>query len=289
MKKNLQTAFSTRQYMLSKDFEIYYYNDIEHPKVEAHSHSYYEFYFFLEGEINLYINEVPIAVRPGDFLLIPPGLSHCPSFLSPDTPYRRFVLWISPEYCEGLTQASTDYIYLMQLAATNRQYHYTADSITFNAIQSMIFQLIEETKSHRFGREAKVSLDINSLLLFLNRYVYEQNHSSTAESSQALYLNLCGYIAAHLDEELTLERLSHEFFVSRFHISHAFKDNMGISIHQYILKKRLAACRDAILCGEPITRVFEQFGFHDYSSFYRAFKKEYGLSPKELKEINVQN
>ena len=43
MRKNLQTAFSTRQYMISQDFEIYYYNDLNLEKVPLHSHDYYEF------------------------------------------------------------------------------------------------------------------------------------------------------------------------------------------------------------------------------------------------------
>ncbi len=46
MKKNLQTQFSARQYMLSRDFEIYFYSDKSLSKVDAHSHDYYEFYFF---------------------------------------------------------------------------------------------------------------------------------------------------------------------------------------------------------------------------------------------------
>lgn len=48
MAKKLETRFQTRQYMLSKDFEIYYYNDHTLSKVELHSHDYYEFYFFLK-------------------------------------------------------------------------------------------------------------------------------------------------------------------------------------------------------------------------------------------------
>lgn len=45
MRKNLQTTFSTRQYMVAQDFEIYYYNDQNLEKVALHSHDYYEFYF----------------------------------------------------------------------------------------------------------------------------------------------------------------------------------------------------------------------------------------------------
>ena len=37
MKKKLQTAFTTRQYMLSKDFEIYYYNEKYTSKIEMHT------------------------------------------------------------------------------------------------------------------------------------------------------------------------------------------------------------------------------------------------------------
>ncbi len=59
MKKQLQTTFSTRQYMLSRDFEIYYYNDTfedsHYYGVNSHAHNYYEFYLFLEGNVSMNI------------------------------------------------------------------------------------------------------------------------------------------------------------------------------------------------------------------------------------------
>lgn len=45
MKKNLKTKFQRRQYMLSRDFEIYYYSDSHMENVDFHIHDYYEFYF----------------------------------------------------------------------------------------------------------------------------------------------------------------------------------------------------------------------------------------------------
>ena len=60
MKKNLQTAFSTRQYMLSRDFEIYYYSTRHLNRVENHAHTYYEFYFFLEGDVTMIIEDLSL-------------------------------------------------------------------------------------------------------------------------------------------------------------------------------------------------------------------------------------
>ena len=63
------------------------------------------------------------------------------------------------------------------------------------------------------------------------------------------------------------------------------KDNLGLSIHQYITKKRLALCQEAIRTKMNINEIYQTYGFGDYSSFYRAFKKEYGISPKEYRDM----
>lgn len=95
------------------------------------------------------------------------------------------------------------------------------------------------------------------------------------------------FIEEHLEEDLSLERLAGEFYVSKYYVAHLFKENIGISTHQYILKKRLGAVRDAIVRNINISKAYLLFGFRDYSGFYRAFKKEFGMSPKEYKDNNL--
>ena len=97
-----------------------------------------------------------------------------------------------------------------------------------------------------------------------------------------MYHGIVNYIDSHIHEKMTLEDIATALFVSKYHIAHVFKAQMGLSIHQYILKKRLDLCRGAIASGTDITVACSQCGFEDYSSFYRAFKKEYGISPKEF-------
>lgn len=289
MKKNLQTAFSPRQYMLSKDFEIYYYNDSHHDRlryqVKEHTHDYYEFYFFLEGNVSIRIDGSEHPLKAGNMVLIPPGISHQAVIHNTDIPYRRFVFWISESFYAKLSEESEDYIYLMKKSRTDGQYISYYDMIEFNALQAKIFRLIEEIHSERFGKTAQISLCVQDLLLHLNRTAYEEAHPDTMEEEQGLYKHLLQYIETHLDEELSLDSLAGKFYVSKYHIAHVFKENLGLSVHRYITKKRLSMCRDAILSHQEISEAYLLCGFRDYSSFFRSFKKEFGMSPKEYKEL----
>lgn len=286
MKKNLQTKFSPRQYMLSKDFEIFYYNGHYHSKVANHTHDYYEFYFFLEGNISMEINGVRYPLKNGDIVIIPPRISHHAIIHDTALPYRRFVFWISKSYCVQLMAQSRDYGYVFQQAQVTRHtYILHNEVITFNAIQTKVLHLIDEIHSSRFGRDTQITLCVNDLILHLNRLFYQQSHPEEKREEQSLYENVIHYIENHLDEKLSLENLAGYFYVSKYHIAHIFKENIGLSVHQYITKKRVAACKDALINGQKISEAYLSYGFADYSCFYRAFKKEYGVSPSKYLEI----
>ena len=88
-------------------------------------------------------------------------------------------------------------------------------------------------------KDAKIPLCIGELVLHLNREAYAQEHPIRERSMKGLYEMMMDYIEEHLKENLDLNELSRIFHVSKYHISHVFKDETGISVHQYILKKGL--------------------------------------------------
>lgn len=284
MKKELSTGFNSRQYMQDGDFEIFYYNDSTPAHVSSHRHDYYEFYFFLEGDVNYEIAKISHSLVYGDYLLIPPGISHRPVFQSTQAPYRRFVLWISAARYEQLCNTCPDFSYAFDYVRKREQYHFRSDFIQFQEIQGLLMELIEEYRGSHAFRNLSLNLKLCNFLLHMNRLLYDRCHQVAPTYSNVLYLNVCDYINNHLEEDLSLDFLASFFYVSKYHISHIFKDNMGISLHQYVLKKRLQACKNGILSGIPFNEIFQQYGFSDYSSFYRAFKKEFGLSPTEFRE-----
>ena len=282
MINNLSSVFLNRQYMISKDFEIYYYKDRNLRNVEPHSHDYYEFYFFLEGEVTMFYSDSSRRMKNGDMVIIPPGMQHYVQIHEPAVPYRRVVFWITKSFLSKLSVHSEEFLFLTGKAdGSGFAWHF--NEVTFNTVQRKIFHVIEEIFSDRFGRRMAVALGINDLLLFLNRTVYESLHPERyGKSEKNLDRNLIRYIEEHINEDLRLDTLSELFFVSKYHISHLFKDKMGISLHQYILKKRLSMSKDALINGRKPSEVFREYGFSDYSVFYRAFVKEFGLSPQNL-------
>lgn len=288
MRSNYRSPFDTRQYMLSEDFELFYYSDLNFSGVKKHSHDYYEFYFFTEGNISMFIEETEYRPKSGDVLLIPPGITHHLEIRDKSIPYQRYVFWISKKYYQRLSDISEDYTYIMQQAVSQKKYIYHNDMINFNTIQALLHRVIAEIHSNRYGHMTKLFLCVDDLLLHLNRMAYESHHTNQISQNRTLYEDLMRYIEGHLTDDLSLDDLAGKFFVSKYHIAHVFKDYMGISIHKYITKKRLSMCKDAILYENEsnISKIFSLYGFKDYSSFYRAFKKEFGVSPKEYKQKN---
>lgn len=284
MKRQRSTAFQSRQHMLSKDCEIFYYSDLHFQSVGSHSHDYYEFYFFVEGAVTMELGGRRYPLSRGDVIVVPPGVEHRAVLTDASVPYRRFVFWLSRDCVETLSRQSADYTLILKRAdsAGGKLWHF--DLLTFNALRNELFSLLDELHLNRYGKQTQVSLHICSLLLHLSRLVYEQTHRPSKKESVSAYAAITAYIDTHLEEDLSLDRLAQEFFLSKFYIAHLFRDSVGLSVHQLILKKRLAACCGAIQSGEKVGEVYLTYGFRDYSSFYRAFRKEYGTSPSDYRE-----
>ncbi len=285
MQKSYQSSFDSRQYMLSEDFEIFYYSDINFRSVPAHTHSYFEFYIFMEGDVAMEIEDRTYDLSFGDIVVVPVGISHRAIVRSPEKPYRRFVFWISQKYFERLTAESPDYGWLIQRAAKSGKYISRLAESDCHTLQAKLIRLLEEVHTDRFGKNTMLILAVNELILSLTRRVYETEETRRS-GEEDLLSSLISYIGTHLEEDLSLDSIASRYYLSKYYLSHMFKKQFGISLHQYIVKKRIQSIAELLAAGENASTASVRFGFQDYSVFYRAFIKEYGISPNEYRNIH---
>ncbi|MBQ8067424.1 MAG: helix-turn-helix domain-containing protein [Solobacterium sp.] len=289
MKTRLRSEFDRRQKMReNKTYEIFYYSDSHFQNVNAHTHDYYEFYFPVAGEIAMEINGRKTPLSHRDVVAVPPYTSHR-ALTSSERSYCRYIFWISAAYLNRLRSEDPDCWYITEAAEKNQKFIHHFSENEYAVIQSKILRLMEEDRSSRFGSDVFVTLCIRDLLLTISRLAYEQDHPKKTEAQKDVFQGIVEYIEQHLDEDLSLSKIGKVFFLSKYHIAHLFQDRIGVSVHQYILKKRLERCAVDIASGKSISRVYSDHGFNDYSSFYRAFKKEYFISPKEYQAVHLQD
>ena len=286
MKKNIRSDFQPRQYMLSKDYELFYYSDLHFKNVNVHSHDYYEFYFFLKGDVEMLIGGGTRPLAEGDIIVVPPGIPHQARVLDPEKPYSRIVLWISRESYEALGQLAPDYTYITEYVRLVGSYIFHFDPVVFNDLRSVILLILDEYGADRFGKSAFIRNYITELLLKLSRQASLLASPEKSRGEKNLFQLVSDYIDVHLSDDLTLERLAGTFYASPYYLVHLFKEKSGLSLHQFITKKRVTAAKNAILAGEPASSVCRDCGFLDYSSFYRAFTREYGVSPKKYRLLH---
>ncbi len=273
--------------MTRGDFEINLYSDRYFKTVEMHSHDFYEIYCFIGGAVDYIVEDGLYQLQSGDILLIPPNYLHQPKITDENKEYSRLVLWLSPKFLRRISSKATD------LSTCFKKAHETGSYIIKNGKFSEkliheLYAVIEADKSTAFGSDLSAEIHIQTALTMLGAHYLKNPTAKPAEQSK-LVSHAMEYISTHLEEELSLDKMAQELYTSKYYFAHLFKEETGITPHSYILKKRLLLSKELIEAGHPITSVYSRCGFGDYTHFFRAFKKEFDLTPKQYYHLIKQN
>lgn len=90
------------------------------------------------------------------------------------------------------------------------------------------------------------------------------------------------YIEQNYNDDLTLDELSKVASFSKFHFHRIFKSIVGESIGEYIRRVRLQSTTKQLITKQKITDIAMNSGYETNASFSKAFKKHFGLTPKEF-------
>lgn len=93
------------------------------------------------------------------------------------------------------------------------------------------------------------------------------------------------YIDDNYQEDIDLEQISKQAFLSRFHFHRLFKQVYKRTPLQYITQKRLSKAKDLLSANTSVTDVCNEVGFESIGSFSVLFKKEIGFAPQYYRNM----
>jgi AraC-like DNA-binding protein len=220
---------------------------------------------------------------PGDILLIGPMELHQMQVQKDGAPYERIVLWLGKPFLEQLSTPQTSLTRCFDISAPGHDNLLRVSPSQRVQIQMLMEQLDTENRSpaDTYGKDLAASGCLLQLLVQLNRLAAARP-TAAGHTETGIVPGVLRYINEHYNEELSLDMLANKFFVSKYHLSHEFARRVGTSVYRYIIQKRLVIAKQMLAGGVAPTDVYKHCGFGDYANFYRAFKSEYHISPKQF-------
>ena len=268
--------------MTSRYVDAFHLVTHSNDQISLHAHSYHEIIFCRMAEnVEYLVGTNRYRLEKGDIILVPPGVTHRP--LLPETveePFRRDILWINGEWLDTLAGIAPDpgkvdheNPHLLRTGGTK-----------WELLGDMFRTCIWESEQKQIGWEEAVVGHSMQLLVYISRAIREKTAQPPKAEQPQLLDEVLAYIEQHLAEKITLADTARNFWVSQSTISQLFRNKMGVSFHRTITQRRLIAAKILISRDHPLEDVGRQVGFTDYSTFYRAFKQEFGISPRQYRK-----
>ena len=278
------SAFNVLQNMSRDDIEIYHYCDAASFGVPPHRHDFYELYCLL-SPLESYVYHIEnnaYELRPGSLILVPPGETHWPELKGEPQNIERIVLWLNPQFIASLS------IFLPQTLGTigknlEEEHLIVPEEKTYQVILGLLYSLLYEKARSDADSLYLCHLILSQLLIHISRVLNRRVRPSEEPGSRYVeIMRVHEYINAHYREQITVADLAQRFFMDKNTMTRQFKRIVGMTPGDYIRRKRLENAGTLIRQGYSLQHAGYASGFTDYSAFFRAFRKHYGLTPSNL-------
>ena len=267
----------------TKDLLLFYHNttdtfsSTENLLPYSHSHQHHEIIQLLEGDASFIIEGEIYHLKVGDILLIRAGNYHTRKLNS--TIYRRRVIEFEEPYLQIDPTISKELL----LAYNERNDHFNP-LISSNTVKKYhldsIFDKIEDLITDNNKTTAFIPIHIMSLLVEFNNILVSKPKKVNTYTLRSI-TEIIKYIDDNISKKITLNDLEKAVNLSKYYISHLFKDTMGISVFNYIIERKIRHAEHLIRQGVQPTQASMMVGYYNYSNFYENYKKITRTTPKD--------
>ena len=246
-----------------------------HEDFKLHMHDHFEIFMFIDGDTDYIVEGSTYSLSKYDIILIKPGEMHRPYHKSSKR-YERVVFEIPNSFFEKFN--CTQYMTALLDREPGAKNKIPSEFVQQSGILDAINRYFEYADDEICARDAIQSATLVEILHAINNVnsLYDEN----AENN--IIREMISYINKNYIRKINLSELEDKFFLSKYHLCKIFKKATGYTIINYINNKRITETRKLCKEGMNITNACIEAGFSGYSSFYKAYQKEYGTPPKTI-------
>jgi AraC-like DNA-binding protein len=265
-------------------FEGFYAYSIHEPADEfskkLHYHNFYELQIHFSDTGSLTIGNKKYDLHSGDLAFINIFEPH--AFLPRKDTYEHLFITLEPSFLLAVCSNKSNLLSLWN-KKNKCSPVFNLNGDTFKIITGIIDELRQTKFCH--GQDLLERALIHKILAHLYNYFFDDDYVNDIESQHTdIIARLIRFIASHLNEELSLERLSAEVNLSTFHICRIFKKYAGSSITKYIISNRIEKSKCLLWENTSLEKISAETGFNNYPNFYKTFKKLTGYSPMDYRK-----
>ena len=282
------SSFNNKIGYLNDSFKIFHIRDKKELDFDYHHHDFNKIIILISGNAKYFIEGKTYNLKPWDILFINHNEIHKP-IIDPNEYYERVIIWTKPNFDDISLEDKDSLTECFNIAKKSKYNLLRLKTSDTKILKHLVSQIVHTKEAAEFGNKILSYAIFLQTMVFINRWFIESKKNKEDVTSYKIVDDLIDYINLNINKDLSIETLASRFYVSRFSLSRYFKNKTGHSLHNYINKRRLVLAKELINEGYSMKTVSEKCGFKDYSTFVRAFKKEYNTTPRDyLKSIKIQ-
>ncbi|MDL2233221.1 AraC family transcriptional regulator [Ruminococcaceae bacterium OttesenSCG-928-L11] len=237
-----------------------------------HCHSFYEIYYFIRGDVEYRIEGVPYHPEADSMLLIESNVFH--GFLNRGTQvYDRYTIHFQPDFMPDKEKQ------IILSPFHNKAVYYT--HVSRKGLHPLVEALIDASSMPDAIADAVIQARLLSLLAQIYQLRAKPLFAETAApEGRFVPEEILTFINLNLTTDMTLDKICRRFYISKNHLNRIFRASTGTTVATYINLKRITMARQFMLAGQSAGEAAINAGFRDYTTFYRAYKKQFGHSPR---------
>ena len=277
----MQQEYAQRGY-LREDFRLFHLSGAMEEQLDWHYHTFHKLILFLGGKSSYGIEGRSYPLEPGDVIVVPQGCVHRPE-AAPGAPYERVILYLSPAFLTRASDAQCPLDACFSFAQTQFRF-ILRPQLARRAITQTAQSLEEAVTGDGFGREALALALLTQLLILVRRAMDTQQAMDVPSlAGDEKIAAIMRYLSQNATREISIDDLAARFYISKYHMMRRFRAETGYTIHAYLVSKRLSLAREQIASGVPVLQAAAACGFSDYSTFCRAYRRQFGQPPSSAR------